>query len=152
VAADAGMLGSIDANRGDEQNGWDTDQFPNNIYEITEAMLVILQSGGIQGGGVNFDAKTRRNSTDLEDIFFAHIGGMDVFARSLKVADAILTQSDYVKIRKERYASFDSGKGKEFENGALKLEDLYAMAHSGGNPLQISGRQDFLENLINQYI
>ncbi len=152
VAANAGMLGSIDANRGDEQNGWDTDQFPNNIYEITEAMLVILQSGGIQGGGVNFDAKTRRNSTDLEDIFFAHIGGMDVFARSLKVADAILTQSDYVKLRKERYASFDSGKGKEFENGALKLEDLYAMAHSGGNPLQISGRQEFLENLINQYI
>jgi xylose isomerase len=152
VAADAGMLGSIDANRGDEQNGWDTDQFPNNIYEITEAMLVILQSGGLQGGGVNFDAKTRRNSTDLEDIFYAHIGGMDVFARSLLIADAILTQSDYKKMRSDRYASFDSGKGKEFESGSLKLEDLYGLAHAGGSPKQISGRQELFENLINQFI
>ena len=152
VAADANMLGSIDANRGDEQNGWDTDQFPNNLYEITEAMLVILQSGGLQGGGVNFDAKTRRNSTDLEDIFYAHIGGMDVFARSLLVADALLTKSDYVKMRTERYASFDSGKGKEFENGAMKLEDLYGIAHASGAPKQISGRQEWFENLINQYI
>ena len=152
VAADAGMLGSIDANRGDEQNGWDTDQFPNNIYEITEALLVILQSGGIQGGGVNFDAKTRRNSTDLEDIFYAHIGGMDVFARSLLVADSILTLSDYKKLRSDRYNSFDSGKGSDFENGKLKLEDLYALAHSSGAPQQISGRQEYMENLINQYI
>jgi xylose isomerase len=152
VAADAGMLGSIDANRGDEQNGWDTDQFPNNIYEITEALLVILQSGGIQGGGVNFDAKTRRNSTDLEDIFYAHIGGMDVFARSLLIADSILTKSDYVKMRTERYSSFDSGKGKDYENGSLKLEDLYGLAHSGGEPKQISGKQEYFENLINQFI
>jgi len=152
VAADAGMLGSIDANRGDEQNGWDTDQFPNNIYEITEALLVILQSGGIQGGGVNFDAKTRRNSTDLEDIFYAHIGGMDVFARSLLIADSILTKSDYVKLRSDRYSSFDSGKGKDYENGSLKLEDLYGLAHSGGAPKQISGRQEYFENLINQFI
>lgn len=152
VAADAGMLGSIDANRGDEQNGWDTDQFPNNLYEITEALLVILQAGGLQGGGINFDAKTRRNSTDLEDIFYAHIGGMDVFARSLLVADSILTKSDYTKWRSDRYSSFDSGKGKEFENGALKLQDLYSLAHSFGEPKQISGRQELFENLINQYI
>ncbi len=111
VAVDAGMLGSIDANRGDYQNGWDTDQFPNNIQETVEAMLVILQGGGLQGGGVNFDAKTRRNSTDLEDIFIAHIAGMDTFARALVVADKILTRSPYLNLRSERYASFDSGKG-----------------------------------------
>ena len=111
VAADAGMLGSIDANRGDYQNGWDTDQFPINIYETVEAMLVILEAGGFQTGGVNFDAKTRRNSTDLEDIFIAHISGMDVFARALVIADKVLNESEYKKWRTERYASFDSGKG-----------------------------------------
>ena len=129
-AADAGMLGSIDANRGDYQNGWDTDQFPMDVNELTQAMLVILKSGGLQGGGTNFDAKTRRNSTDLEDIFIAHIAGMDAFARALEAAARILEESPYKQMLKERYASFDSGKGKDFEDGKLGLEDLrnYAVA------------------------
>src|SRR6516225_9194225 len=152
VAADAGMLGSIDANRGDYQNGWDTDQFPMNLNELVEAMLVIREAGGFGGGGVNFDAKTRRNSTDLEDIFHAHIGGMDAFARALIIADNILQKSPYKKFRKERYASFDSGKGKEFEDGKLGLEELRAFAVGNGEPKQISGKQEWLENIINQYI
>jgi len=152
VAADAGMLGSIDANRGDYQNGWDTDQFPTNLNELVESLLIILEAGGFAGGGVNFDAKTRRNSTDLEDIFHAHIGGMDTFARSLIIADNILQKSPYKKIRQERYASFDSGKGKEFEDGKLKLEDLRDFALSNGEPKQLSGKQEWLENIINQYI
>ena len=152
VAADAGMLGSIDANRGDYQNGWDTDQFPTNLNELVESVLIILEAGGFAGGGVNFDAKTRRNSTDLEDIFHAHIGGMDAFARSLVIADNILQKSPYKKIRKDRYASFDSGKGKEYEDGKLKLEDLRDYAIANGEPKQLSGRQEWLENIINQYI
>lgn len=152
VAADANMLGSIDANRGDYQNGWDTDQFPNNIYELTEAMIIILENNGFGGGGINFDAKVRRNSTDYEDLFYAHIGGMDTFARSLIVADKILTQSDYSKIRKERYQSFDTGKGKEFEEGKLSLTDLKNLAIEFGEPSIISGKQEYLENLINRYI
>jgi xylose isomerase len=152
VAADAGMLGSIDANRGDQQNGWDTDQFPTQLNELIESMLIILEAGGLAGGGVNFDAKTRRNSTDPEDLFLAHIGGMDVFARSLIIADQILTKSPYKKFRKERYASFNSGKGAEFENGKLRLEDLRNFALSNGEPRQISGKQEWLENIINQFI
>lgn len=152
VAADAGLLGSIDANRGDYQNGWDTDQFPNNVNELAEAMLVILESGGLQGGGVNFDAKIRRNSTDNTDLFYAHIGGMDIFARALIVADNILHKSDYKKIRSERYASFDSGKGKDFEEGKLSLEDLRAYAIAQGEPAVISGKQEYLENIINRFI
>jgi xylose isomerase len=152
VAADAGMLGSIDANRGDNQNGWDTDQFPNNLYELTEAMLVILQAGGIRNGGVNFDAKTRRNSTDLADIFYAHIGGMDAFARGLLTAQAILDDGEYTRLRKERYASFDSGNGKQFEKGKLKLEQLRLLAHKNGEPQQLSGKQEHFENLINKFI
>lgn len=152
VAADTGMLGSIDANRGDYQNGWDTDQFPNNINELTESMLIILEAGGFQGGGINFDAKIRRNSTDPEDLFYAHIGGMDIFAKSLLVADEILQSSDFAKLRKERYASFDSGKGKEFEEGKLTLEDLRHYAVSNGEPRLISGRQEYLENIVNRYI
>lgn len=152
VAADAGMLGSIDANRGDYQNGWDTDQFPMNIPEIVEAMLVFLEAGGLATGGVNFDAKTRRNSTDLEDIFIAHIAGMDAFARGLIIADKILSDSPYKTWRKERYASFDSGKGAEFEAGKLTLEDLYGIASAQGEPAQISGKQELYEALINQYI
>lgn len=152
VAADAGALGSMDANRGDYQNGWDTDQFPNNINELAEAMLVILEAGGFAGGGINFDAKVRRNSTDPEDLFYAHIGGMDAFAKALIVANDILEKSEYKKFRKERYASFDSGKGKEFEQGKLSLEDLRQYAIENGEPEMKSGRQEWLENIINRYI
>lgn len=152
VAADANMLGSIDANRGDYQNGWDTDQFPNDVYELTEAMLVILEAGGFKGGGINFDAKIRRNSTDPEDLFYAHIGGMDAFARALITADNILQKSDYRKLRAERYSSFDNGKGRDFENGKLSLEDLKAYAIENGEPAIKSGKQEYLENIINRYI
>ncbi|HEY4150254.1 MAG TPA: xylose isomerase [Chitinophagaceae bacterium] len=152
VAADAGVLGSIDANRGDYQNGWDTDQFPNNINELAEAMLVILEAGGFGGGGINFDAKIRRNSTDPADLFHAHIGGMDTFARALLAADAILQKSEYKKIRKERYASFDSGDGAAFEKGELDLEALRAYAIKHGEPAVKSGRQEYLENIINRFI
>lgn len=152
VAADAGLLGSIDANRGDYQNGWDTDQFPNNIPELTEAMLVILEAGGFKGGGINFDAKIRRNSTDPEDLFHAHIGGMDTFARALIIADTILQKSDYKKFRKERYATFDSGKGKEYEEGKLSMEDLRAYAIENGEPAVKSGKQEYMENIISRYI
>ena len=152
VAADAGALGSMDANRGDYQNGWDTDQFPNNINELTEAMLIILEAGGFQGGGVNFDAKIRRNSTDPADLFYAHIGGMDAFARALVIADNILNKSDYKKLREERYASFDKGNGKAFEEGKLALEDLRNLAAAGGEPEVRSGKQEYFENIINRFI
>jgi len=152
VAADAGLLGSIDANRGDYQNGWDTDQFPNDVNELTEAMLVILQAGGFKGGGINFDAKIRRNSTNKDDLFHAHIGGIDTFARALLTADNILNKSDFKKLRKERYATFDSGKGKEFEEGKLSLEDLRTYAIENGEPAVKSGKQEYFENIINRYI
>ncbi|MCG6185962.1 xylose isomerase [Maribellus maritimus] len=152
MAADAGLLGSIDANKGDYQNGWDTDEFPTNIYEVTEAMLEIIQAGGFTNGGINFDAKTRRNSTDLEDIFIAHVSGMDIFARSLIIADKILSDSNYLEMRKKRYASFDGGKGADFENGKLSIEDLREIAKEVGEPKQISGKQELLEQLINWYI
>ena len=152
VAADAGLLGSMDANRGDYQNGWDTDQFPNNIYELAETMLIVLESGGLKGGGINFDAKIRRNSTDPADLFYAHVGGMDTFARGLIIADNILQKSDYKKVREERYASFDNGKGKEFEDGKLSLDDLRNYAVENGDPQIKSGRQEYLENIINHFI
>jgi len=152
MAADQGMLGSIDANKGDYQNGWDTDEFPSNIYEVTEAMLEIVQAGGFTNGGINFDAKTRRNSTDLEDIFIAHVSGMDVFARGLITADNILRNSDYLKLRKNRYASYDAGKGAEYEAGKLNLTDLYNVAKEVGEPKQTSGKQEMLEQLIASYI
>lgn len=152
VAADADMLGSIDANRGDSQNGWDTDQFAMNLQEMTEAMLVILTSGGIKGGGVNFDAKVRRNSTDADDLFLAHIGSMDAFARGMLIAQDILEKSDYLARRKARYESFDSGKGKAFEKGELTLEDLRNHAIATGEPALISGKQELFENMLNRYI
>ena len=152
VAASSGMLGSIDANRGDYQNGWDTDQFPNNIYETTEAMLVFIQSGGLKGGGINFDAKIRRNSTDADDIFHAHIGGADNFARALITADKILSSSNYSKLFKKRYESFDTGLGKDYENGKLSLLDLYKIASKTGNYKLVSGKQEMFENIINQFI
>lgn len=152
AAADAGLLGSIDANRGDYQNGWDTDQFPVDVYELTQAWLVILEAGGFKTGGTNFDAKTRRNSTDPEDIFIAHIGGMDTFARALLAAADILELSDYKKMRKERYASFDGGEGKLFEDGKFALEDLRTIALRNEEPKQISGKQELYEMIVNQYI
>lgn len=152
VAVDNHVLGSLDANRGDMQNGWDTDQFPTNINELTECMLILLESGGLQGGGINFDAKIRRNSTDLEDLFYAHIGGMDAFARALITADQILQHSDYKKIRVDRYDSFNSGQGKDFENGNLSLAELTQLAIKNDEPQIISGKQEYLENIINRYI
>ncbi len=152
VAADNGLLGSIDANRGDYQNGWDTDQFPVDVFELTQAMMIILEAGGFQGGGINFDAKTRRNSTDLEDLFHAHIGGMDVFARALIAANEILEKSNYKSLKKERYSSFDRGSGKDFEDGKLSLEDLHNYASENPELQQISGKQERYENLINRYL
>ncbi|MCD7935731.1 MAG: xylose isomerase [Tannerellaceae bacterium] len=152
VAADAGMLASIDANRGDYQNGWDTDQFPIDLYELTQAWLVILEAGGLTTGGTNFDAKTRRNSTDPEDIFIAHIAGMDAFARALITAADILENSPYRAMRAGRYASFDGGDGKAFEEGKLTLEDLRTIALQYGEPKQTSGKQELYEMIINQYL
>ena len=150
-AADAGMLGSIDANRGDYQNGWDTDQFPIDIYELTQAMMVIVKNGGLVGGS-NFDAKTRRNSTDLEDIFIAHISGMDVMARALLNAVEILEKSPIPAMLKERYASYDSGIGKDFEDGKLTLEQVADYARKNGEPKQTSGKQELYEAIVNMYV
>ena len=152
VASNAGLLGSIDANRGDYQNGWDTDQFPINIYELVEAMLVIIRNGGFKSGGINFDAKTRRNSTDLKDLFIAHISGMDAFARSLITADRVLNDSNLNALLNDRYNSFDDGFGKEFEAGALGLEQLREVSMKIGNPKKISGRQELFESIINNVI
>ena len=151
VAVDNGMLGSIDANRGDAQNGWDTDQFPIDNFELTQAMMQIIRNGGLGTGGSNFDAKLRRNSTDPEDIFIAHISGMDAMARALENAAEILETSELPKMLKERYASFDSGKGKEFEEGKLSLEDLVAYAKEHGEPTQISGKQELYETIVALY-
>lgn len=152
MAADAGLFGSVDANKGDYQNGWDTDEFPTNVYEVTEAMLEIIQAGGFKDGGINFDAKLRRNSTDLEDLFIAHISGMDTFARGLIIADRILKESDYLKLKTERYSSFDQGHGKDFEEGKLKLSDLHGIAGKLGEPRLISGKQEMIEQMINWFI
>ncbi len=151
VAADNNMMGSIDANRGDYQNGWDTDQFPVDIYEITQAMLVILEKGGLMGGGINFDAKIRRNSTDLVDLFTAHIGGADVFARSLLIADKIMNESDFLKLKENRYESFNSSLGKDFEEQKLSLIDLYKNALNDSFKMT-SGKQEHLEYLINNFM
>ena len=152
TAANSNMLGSIDANRGDYQNGWDTDQFPNNIYEIVEALLVIIRSGGLVGGGINFDAKTRRNSTDLEDLFHSHIGGIDLFAKSLLITQKIIEDSDYISMLKKRYSSFESDLGKKFTNRELTLKQMNSYAKKIDEPNLKSGRQEFFENLINRYI
>ncbi len=151
-AVDAGLFGSIDANKGDYLAGWDTDEFPTNVTEVTEAMLVILPAGGFGRGGVNFDAKTRRNSTDLTDLFIAHINGMDTFARALLAADRILKRTPYLKLRQTRYASFASGEGKKFADGKLKLEDLHAIAARHGEPKQSSGQQELFEQIVSNNI
>jgi xylose isomerase len=151
VASDHGLLGSIDANRGNAQNGWDTDQFPLDLYDTIGAMMVVLRQGGLVGG-LNFDAKPRRESTDMQDLFIAHIGGMDSFARGLEVAHALLNSSPWEKWRQQRYSSFDAGPGMQFAEGRLKLADLAAHATRNGEPRQISGRQEQYENLLNQYL
>jgi xylose isomerase len=151
VASDHGLLGSIDANRGNPQNGWDTDQFPTDLYDTIGAMQVVLRQGGLVGG-LNFDAKPRRESTDPEDLFIAHIGGMDAFARGLEVAHALLTNSPWEEWRKARYASFDSGPGRDFAAGRLSLADLAAHAAKSGEPKPVSGSQERYENLLNQYL
>ena len=151
VAVDAGMLGSIDANRGDAQNGWDTDQFPIDNYELTQAMLEIIRGGGFKDGGTNFDAKLRRNSTDPEDIFIAHISGMDAMARALLNAADILENSELPAIKKARYASFDSGIGKDFEDGRLSLEQIYEYGKKVGEPKATSGKQEKLETIVALY-
>lgn len=151
VAVDNGMLGSIDANRGDAQNGWDTDQFPIDNFELTQAMMQIIRNGGLGNGGSNFDAKLRRNSTDAEDIFIAHISGMDAMARALENAAAILTESELPEMFKARYASFDEGEGKKFENGELTLEQLVDYAKKNGEPKQTSGKQEKYETIVALY-
>ncbi len=151
VAVDNGMLGSIDANRGDAQNGWDTDQFPINNFELTQAMLEIIRNGGLGTGGTNFDAKIRRNSTDLEDLFIAHISGMDAMARALINAAAILEESELPAMKKARYASFDSGIGKDFEEGKLSLEQIYEYGKKVEEPRQTSGKQEKYETIVALY-
>ena len=150
-AVDAGMLGSIDANRGDYQNGWDTDQFPIDTFDLTQAMMQIIRNGGFGNGGTNFDAKTRRNSTDLEDIFISHIAAMDAMARALENAAAIIEESPINKMVAERYSSFDEGLGKKFEDGELTLEDVYEYGKTVGEPKQISGKQELYEAIVNMY-
>lgn len=152
VAVDNGMLGSIDANRGDYQNGWDTDQFPIDSYELTQAMLQIIRNGGLGNGGTNFDAKIRRNSTDLDDLFIAHIAAMDSMARALESAAAILSESKIPTMLKERYASFDGGVGKQFEEGKLTFEEVYAYGKKVNEPKQTSGKQELYEAILNMYI
>ncbi len=152
MAADAGLLGSIDANRGDPQNGWDTDQFPVDIYDAVRGMMVVLANGGFKTGGLNFDAKVRRESIDMEDIFIGHIGGMDTFARGLEVAHKLLTESAIPHRMKSRYASYDSGAGAEFEAGNLSLEQLRDLAAENGEPERVSGKQEWFENTVNQYL
>ena len=151
-AVDNNMLGSIDANRGDSQNGWDTDQFPINPLELTWAMVQIIRNGGLHDGGMNFDAKLRRNSTDPEDIFIAHIAAMDAIARALIAAADILDKSPIPAMRKERYASFDQGEGKRFEDGKMTMEELVAYAKQHGEPEQISGKQELYEAIMNMYV
>lgn len=151
VAVDNGMLGSIDANRGDAQNGWDTDQFPIDNYELTQAMLEIIRNGGLGNGGTNFDAKLRRNSTDPEDLFIAHISGMDAMARALENAAAILEESELPKMKKERYASFDNGMGKDFESGKLSFEQVYEYGKKVEEPKQTSGKQELYETIVALY-
>jgi len=152
TAADAGMLGSIDANRGDPQNGWDTDQFPTDLYQTTEAMMIVLEAGGLTTGGLNFDAKLRRNSTDPEDLFLCHIGGMDAFARGLLVASRLLEESPLPSLRRDRYRSFTEGDGLRFSRGELGLVELAKLAQNNENLPLISGKQELIENLINQYL
>ena len=152
TAVNAGALGSLDINQGDPHNGWDTDEFMHNLYDGVELMMILLQSGGLKNGGMNFDAKTRRSSTDLDDLFIAHIHSMDTLARSLIIADNILQNSDYLKMKKERYVSYGSQNGVAFSKGELGLHELAKLAVELGEPKQISGKQELYESIINQFI
>ncbi|MBI9105303.1 MAG: xylose isomerase [Spirochaetales bacterium] len=152
IASDNGLLGSIDANQGDYQNGWDTDQFPTNVYEATRAMIVVLENGGMEKGGLNFDAKRRRNSTDSADLFHAHIGGMDTFALALEAADRLVNKGTISAMVKDRYASFDKGAGADFEACKFSLEQLRDLAAGSGEPETTSGRQELYENILNNAI
>ena len=152
MARDSKLLGSIDANRGDAQNGWDTDQFPLDLYDCVYGMMEVLQAGGFLSGGLNFDAKLRRESTDLEDMFIAHIGGMDAFARGLLVADSILSDSRFTDLVSERYSSWESGEGAQFESGSLGLDALREIALRDGEPVKRSGKQELMENIVNDHI
>ena len=151
TAVDAGLLGSIDANRGDAQNGWDTDQFPVDPYDLTQAMIQIIRNGGFKDGGTNFDAKLRRSSTDPEDIFIAHISAMDAMAHALLNAAAVIEESPLCEMVAKRYASFDSGLGKKFEEGNATLEELYEYAKQNGEVKAESGKQELYETLLNLY-
>ncbi|GJL66967.1 MAG: xylose isomerase 2 [Nitrospirales bacterium] len=151
MSADAGLLGSIDANRGNPQNGWDTDQFPTDLYDTVQAMMVVIGMGGFTTGGLNFDAKVRRESTDLVDMFHAHIGGMDAFARGLLIASELLERSGISEGKKQRYSSYDNASGAQFEAGELTLSELRDLAAENGEPERVSGGQERLENLINDY-
>lgn len=150
-AVDAGMLGSIDANRGDAQNGWDTDQFPINNFELTQAMLEIIRNGGFGLGGTNFDAKISRSSIELEDIVLAHISGMDALARALLNAANIIENSEMPAMKKNRYASFDKGIGKDFEDGKLTFEQVYEYGKKNGEPKPVSGKQEKYETIVALY-
>ena len=152
AAYNYGLFGSLDINQGDPHNGWDTDEFLHNIYDAVHIMLVLLEEGGLKSGGMNFDAKTRRNSTDLEDIFIGHINSMDTLARGLMIASEILEDPNYKKLKSNRYASFDSGDGQSFEQGGVNLEKLNELAQKGMEPKQISGKQELYEMLINKHI
>jgi xylose isomerase len=152
VAADANLFGSLDVNQGDPHNGWDTDEFLHNLYDAVEIMLVLLSVGGLTTGGMNFDAHVRRNSTDLEDLLIGHIVSMDTLARALLIADRILQDSDYAARRRQRYESFDSGRGAAFERGEIGLEELSRLAAETGEPEPRSGKQEYLEGLINRYL
>ena len=152
MAVDAGMLGSVDANRGNPQNGWDTDQFPTDMYDCVQNMLVVLGAGGLGAGGFNFDAKIRRESTDLEDLFIGHIGGMDAYARALVIADRMISDGKLDAFKAARYASFNGEAGQQFEAGKLGLADLRNMAATAGEPANTSGKQEWVENLLNDYM
>jgi xylose isomerase len=152
MAVDAGLLGSIDANRGNPQNGWDTDQFPLDMYDCVQNMMIVLKAGGLGSGGFNFDAKVRRESTDPEDLFLGHIGGMDAYARALVIADRIVSDGRLEEFRNARYASFGQSAGRRFEAGELSLSDLRDFAAGAPEPVQESGKQEWVENLLNDYM
>ncbi|QQO10978.1 xylose isomerase [Breznakiella homolactica] len=152
TAASMGLFGSVDANRGDPMNGWDTDQFPTSYTETALAMYAILRAGGFTTGGLNFDAKIRRNSVDPADLFEAHIGGMDAFAAGLIAAQRMIDDGKLSGFVKQRYASFDSGEGAKFEKGGMSLQELAALGTVYGNAGITSGKQERLENIVNQYL